>query len=107
MHSTPHPHAGRTVKLIDGVELGGQPAAELAVEDWADIVFGQPWQAMHGHHASLAYAMRSAMAGLPVDNEVVYGKDRYSKGHLVHVSEIDTGDGTVRDGRVVHDGGAR
>lgn len=87
MHTTPHPLAGRTVKLCDGVELSGEPAAEFTVEDWNDRVFGQSWQAMQGHPASLAYAVRGGMAGLPGDNEVVYGKAG-GLGHLVHVSEL-------------------
>lgn len=87
MHTTPHPYAGQTVKLRDGVELNGQSAAEFTVEDWNDRVFGQSWQTLVGHPACLAYAMRGAIAGLPGDNEVVYGKAG-GLGHLVHVSEI-------------------
>ena len=88
MHITPHPYAGQTVTLVDGVELDGQFGGGLAVEDWNDRVFGQSWQAMQGHPAALAYAVRAAAAGLPLDNDVVYGKTPDGLGHLVHVSEL-------------------
>ncbi len=32
--------------------------------------------------------MRSSMNGLPIDDEVVYGKDEGNLGHLIHVSEL-------------------
>lgn len=80
MHTTPHPLAGRTVKLANGTDF--------RIEDWNDRVFGRSWADMKGHPASLAYAGRAAAAKLPLDNEVVYGKDSDSMGHLVHVSEL-------------------
>ena len=45
---------------------------------------------MQGHAASLAFATRAALAGLPLNNEVVYGKVG-PYGHLVHVEEIPGG----------------
>lgn len=89
-HPSPHPLAGHTVTVK--ADLHGEQAAEheFTVDDWNDRVFGQSWMFMEGHPASLVYAMRSAMAGLPTDNEVVYGKVQ-GLGHLVHVSEINGG----------------
>lgn len=84
MSDQPEPLAGQEIKLT-----AGSIAETLRVEDWNDRVFGQSWMDMAGHPASLSYAMRSAMAGLPLDNEVVYGKAQ-GLGHLVHVSEFAT-----------------
>lgn len=93
MHSTPHPATGQTVTVNPVAPVYGHsdttPFA-FRIEDWNDRVFGKSWQVMNDHPASLGYAMRSAMAGLPLDNEVVYGKDNHGIGHLVHVSEIRT-----------------
>lgn len=86
-HTEQHSAAGRKVVLQDDTPF--------TIEDWNDRVFGQSWQIMGGHPASLKYAMRSAMAGLPLDNEVVYGKDQYGRGRLVHVSEIKAADGAA------------
>lgn len=90
-HAAPHPLAGQTVTLTASVHGQAGPH-EFTVEDWNDRLFGQPWTDMVGHPASLAYAVRSAAAGLPLDNEVVYGKVGCF-GHLVHVSEIAGGTG--------------
>lgn len=40
-----------------------------------------------GNPACMKYAIRSAFAGLPTDNNVVYGKVG-GFGHIVHVSEL-------------------
>lgn len=94
MHTQPHPLAGQTVVLRAGTTLPFHPdpadgAIEVRVEDWCDRVFGQSWMTLEGNAAALAYALRSASAGLPLDNAVVYGKDEATGfGHLVHVSEI-------------------
>lgn len=89
-HTTPHPLAGQTVTIA--ADLHGEQTTdhEFHIEDWNDRLFGRSWMDMQGHPASLAYAMRSAVAGLPLDNEVVYGKVQ-GLGHLVHVSEIKDG----------------
>lgn len=71
--------------------LHGHPTTSLLkfhVEDWNDRVFGQSWMVMNGHPASLAYARRSVLGSLPLDDDVVYGKDPFGMGHLVHSSEI-------------------
>lgn len=90
-HSTPHPLAGQTVTVRADLHGDGPGAHAFRVEDWNDRVFGQSWTDLEGHPASLVYAMRSALGGLPLDNEVVYGKVG-PFGHLVHVSEIEGGD---------------
>lgn len=89
-HSTPHPLAGQTVTVTAALHSDEPGDHEFRVEDWNDRLFGVSWMDMQGHPASLVYAMRSAMAGLPLDNEVVYGKVQ-GFGHLVHVSEIRQG----------------
>ncbi|MFF7899998.1 hypothetical protein ACFZCV_14555 [Streptomyces sp. NPDC007920] len=94
-HSSPHPLAGQVVTVAPAAQLHGFPDAtplQFKVEDWNDRVFGgQWWGAMDGNPAALSYAMRSAVGGLPTDNEVVYGHVG-GRGHLVHVSEIQGGD---------------
>ncbi len=89
-HTTPHPLAGQTVTITAALHGEGPSTHTFHVEDWNDRLFGQSWMFMEGHAASLAYAVRSAVAGLPTDNEVVYGKVG-AFGHLVHVSEITGG----------------
>ncbi|WP_416976660.1 hypothetical protein [Streptomyces sp. T028] len=94
MHDTPHSLAGQTVTVLPAAPLysyANTEPVQLRVEDWHDRVFGQSWMTYDGHAASLGYAMRSAMGGLPTDNEVLYGKCDRGLGHLVHVSEIKDG----------------
>lgn len=86
-HTTPHPLAGQTVTVSADFPFVGSGDHSFVVEDWNDRVLGQSWMFMNGHPVSLAYAMRSAVADLPTDNEVVYGKAG-GFGHLVHVSEL-------------------
>ena len=85
MHKESHPQAGQTVT----VWLNGEQY-EYYLEDWWDTLTGGSWMHAKGNPAALNYAVRSAGANLPVDNEVVYGKiGPFS--HLVHVSEIVNG----------------
>ena len=82
-----HPLTGKTVILNckpDPHKLNGQ---EFIVEDWWENVSGKSWMVCNGNPVCLEYAMRSAFANLPTDNEVLYGKIS-THGHLVHVSEI-------------------
>ncbi|MFI2184570.1 hypothetical protein [Streptomyces sioyaensis] len=93
-HTATHPLAGQTVTVAPAAALYGHADTtpfELRVEDWNDRVFGQPWEVMEGHPASLGYALRAALGHLPLDNEVVYGKDTFGCGHLVHTNEIQAG----------------
>lgn len=93
-HTSAHPLAGQTVTITPAAPLPGNPdttPVEFTVEDWNDRVFSQWWGAMEGNPTALVYAMRSAVAGLPTDNEVLYGTVGI-RAHLVHVSELQGGD---------------
>ena len=79
IHSKAHPLNGKTVTLTSG--------DEFRLEDWWDRVAGKPWGACDSNPACLNYATRSVHAGLPLDDEVVYGKIG-AFGHLIHVSEL-------------------
>jgi len=83
---TPSEYAGKTVKIrADVPKLGG---AEYRVEDWWINVAGMPWGEADGNPAAMQYGMRAGFAGLPWDDEVLYGKiDGF--GFLVHISEIE------------------
>lgn len=92
IHQEPHPLAGQTVKIKDGVIDPAQglvlPGAEYRIEDWWDRVSGESWMTSYSNIAALQYAIRSAKNDLPLDDNVVYGKIE-SLGHLVHVSEFE------------------
>ena len=85
-----HPLAGKTVKL----KCKPNPVCDLSevqfiVEDWQSSVFGKSWMFCDGNPAALNYAIRAAFAGLPVDNNVVYGHDANTRlGYIIHVSEL-------------------
>lgn len=82
-----HPLAGKTVILNCkpcSEELNGK---QFCVEDYWENVAGKSWMVCDGNPACLKYAMRSAFADIPTDDEVVYGKVG-AFGHLVHVSEL-------------------
>lgn len=87
IHQQPHPLAGQTVKVKLG--LRGAPH-DFRVEDWWDRVSGQSWKCAQVPAAFL-YACHAADCGLPLDDEVVYGKAADGLGRLVHVSELDMG----------------
>lgn len=91
-HTDPHPLAGRTVTVNPAARLFGHTdttPVQFDVEDWSDRVFGASWTAMDGHMASIGYGARTADGNLPLDDEVVYGRETESgRGHLIHVSEI-------------------
>lgn len=89
-HSESHPLAGKTVKIngsVDPVQQAVVDGAEFRVEDWWDRLGSGSWMFANGNPAALHYAMRSMKNGLPLDDEVVYGKIG-SFGHIVHVSEL-------------------
>ena len=86
MHDEQHPQAGETID--NGGSIGLQlPVGPYVLEDWWDRLTGGSWMTARGNAAALNYAMRVATNGLPIDDEVVYGKVG-AFGHLVHVSEI-------------------
>jgi len=77
--------AGKTIKFKAPIK--GIDGSEIRVEDWWDRVSGESWMNCTGNIACMNYAMRSAFAKLPIDDEVVYGKVGIF-GHLIHVSEL-------------------
>ena len=84
---SPHPLAGQTVTLHStSPEMDGEP---YRIEDWWENVAGMSWMFARGNPACLQYAIRAGGAGLPTDNDVLYGKIG-SLGHLIHVSELPT-----------------
>ncbi|MFC9247787.1 hypothetical protein ACFT7S_28375 [Streptomyces sp. NPDC057136] len=92
-HTTAHPQAGQIVTVLPAASLPrhdyGAPL-QFRVEDWADIVFGgTSWMFVEGNPSALAYAVRSSLGQLPLDDQVVYGHDMLGSGHLVHVTEIE------------------
>jgi hypothetical protein len=91
-HNTQHPKAGQTVKIhfkepghfqLDGLDH------EFRLEDWWDRINGVSWMFSDGNPAAMVYGMRSGLAQLPINDQVVYGKIG-NYGHLVHESEIIT-----------------
>lgn len=89
IHPEPHPLAGTTATLSTSIPRDPDRLAgsEVHVEDWYDRIAGRSWMVANGNFAALKYAMRSAIAGLPLDNEVVGVKvGGYS--HIVHTSEL-------------------
>lgn len=82
LHSTPSPLARQTVT----VDKGNGPE-RYEVEDYWDRVSGQSWQTQGGNFAVMGYAVRAGVQGLPLDDEVLYGKIDHL-GYLVHVSEV-------------------
>lgn len=88
MHTEAHPQAGQTVT----VKMRGHPRMDdgeydYRIEDWWDRLTGGSWMNANGNMAAMGYAMRNGMSGLPLDDDVVYGKIG-PFGHLVHISEI-------------------
>ncbi|MFH8405495.1 hypothetical protein ACH4FX_12080 [Streptomyces sp. NPDC018019] len=83
MHPDSHPLAGKSATA----DLGEGPAV-FGIEDWWDRVGGESWMFCEGNPACLAYALRGVSCDLPLDDEVLYGKDTGDFGRLIHVSEI-------------------
>lgn len=92
-HEQTHPLAGQAIRVQ--FAGGGHPQVpaskegpvEFVVEDWWDTITGGSWMYADGNPAALVYAMRAGFSGLPMDDEVIYGKVG-NFGHLVHVTEI-------------------
>lgn len=82
IHEAPHPFTGKTVTVIVNDE-----EHEFLIEDWVDrINNGESWKTA-SNPAAFNYAMRIADLGIPLDDEVLYGKIG-AFGHIVHVSEL-------------------
>ena len=93
-------HAGKTVKVKDGVGKGLQvddmSGMDFVIEDWCENVLGVSWMQANGNPAAMEYAIRSAINGsnnnVPLfSNDVVYGKIG-GFGHLFHINELDFSD---------------
>ncbi|MGR6579296.1 hypothetical protein ACT89R_01825 [Rhodococcus qingshengii] len=84
IHTDPHPLAGEMVEIRVNGEI-----LKFDLQDWWDRAHGKSWMLAEGNPAAITYAVRSGIALLPIDNEVVYGKVGCF-GHLIHVSEIVT-----------------
>ena len=83
-----HPQKGRDVVVYPKYEIQNLvEGAVFTLEDWWENVSGTSWRLSAGNPAALQYAARSGMAGLPDDDEVVYGKIGHL-GYLVHISEL-------------------
>lgn len=85
MHTDSHPLKNQTVVIADG-RFKGHP---FVVEEWWDKLTGGSWMFADGNPAALDYALRRAVDGLPLDDEVVYGK-LGAFGKLIHVSQLPT-----------------
>lgn len=80
--------------IVEGINdptLGDMGQHEYVVEGYWDDpnIGGKSWMWSNGNIACMNYGMRSGLKGLPVDDEVLYGKIG-AFGYLVHVSEIVT-----------------
>lgn len=85
IHPEPSPLAGTTVPLtLNGIVF------EYRIEDWVDRLGIGSWMFARRNIACLNYGMRSGFAGLPCDNEVLYGKIG-NLGYLIHLSEVEEG----------------
>lgn len=74
-----HPKAEHQL-LVEG--------AEYTIQDyWKTVGDGTSWMDSAGNIACVQYAVRAGTAGLPLDDEVVYGKIG-PLGYLVHVTEL-------------------
>lgn len=84
------PIAGKTVRIKPTVrsysrfKLADQP---FEVEDWWENVAGKSWVHCAGNPACLIYAVRSGKGGIPMDDDVLYGKID-GLGYLIHISEL-------------------
>lgn len=89
MHLQSHPYAHKTVKIKDsvfpfnGAYFAGQ---NFRIEDWWDID-GESWRNSKAV-AAYIYRLRAEKFGLPMDDEVIYGK-MGNFGHLMHISELE------------------
>ena len=90
-HKTPSKYAGQTLMIKEDVKHPQYPdfgGSEFRVEDWWDRVSGQSWGDCNGNPACIIYGFRAGHAGIPPDDEVLYGKVG-AFGSLVHISELE------------------
>lgn len=74
------------IKIIKNGSLKGE---KIEIEGkWNTLTIGsKSWMHCDGNPTCLIYAMRAAEDGLPIDDDVLYGKIN-DEGFLVHKSEI-------------------
>lgn len=92
-HAEPYEHAGSVLLVKTRIPLFQQDnvpdmSIPFHAEDWWDRLSSGSWMHANGNPACMAYAIRSGILGLPLDDEVIYGHTGDHLGHLVHVSEI-------------------
>lgn len=86
IHAEQSPLASSTVTVFIA---GGRHVLDMfIIEDWWDRVAGKSWRDCDGNPAALNYAYRAGSNGLPLDDDVLYGKTANGRGLLVHVSEV-------------------
>lgn len=77
--------SNNALDLPTGQVLAGKT---IEVEDYWQNVSGQSWMSSNGNPTAMLYGMRSGMQGLPINNDVVYGKV-HGLGVMVHVTELE------------------
>jgi hypothetical protein len=91
MHDNAHTLAGKTVELkLKGNHHQIHPNTDrIEIEDWQDRITGKPWRTsdVEGNPAAIVYGLYIEHAGLPDDDEVVYGKIGL-QGFIIHDSEL-------------------
>jgi hypothetical protein len=83
--------AGKTVRIKPSVEHFQYPnfgGSEFIIQDYWDRLANKSWMNCEGNPACIVYGVRSGLSGLPLDDEVLYGKTN-GLGSLVHISEIE------------------
>lgn len=82
----------RLAKLIMAIHdpYNGEIAqgTEISIEGLWHELTGGSWMSANGNPAAMNYAMRGAFAGLPIDDNVYYGKIN-GLGFLVHETELE------------------
>ena len=86
MKREPFKMAGQKVKIKNNVQ--GFDGMDFVIEDYWENVSGHSWMSSTGNPAAIGYAVRCGSLGLPIDNEVVYGKIGMM-GCLFHVTELE------------------
>jgi hypothetical protein len=96
-------YSGQTVTVQPVVPLYGYDntdPVEYRVEGYWDEITGRSWMFAGSNVGAIGYAVRVGVGGLPIDDNVLYGKVG-SLGYLVHVSEVidgpESASGTERD----------
>ena len=84
IHNEPHPLAGSVVSISF---VGESHLFEFHLEDWWDRVSGKSWRVAPTVLVEWKYASYVEAHGMPLDDDVVYGKS-HGVSLLVHVSEI-------------------